>query len=224
MIRATLSCLLLFFVSVANGQESSLGDVARNSRKQKESAAAKHVLTNDDLGAPVDPLVSSLRQAAASLQESARLLKEYYPYLEAKVNPEQSSLADQSANRLAGLSRAALAKNILDAKKLDVPFIGRPDWEFRLDEKRKSLVGSLRETAKALRQYEELERYSRTVVENQGQLMKLEEFKKVAAAAVSAANQENSKCLTLAEEGWLRASVSPDLPLCYREILAPCKK
>jgi hypothetical protein len=222
MKRSTLRLAFIVPVVAAlipmRSQAQSVADLARQSREAKQFTEER-TLTNDEVGAPVDPLVSSAQRAATALQDVAALLKEYYDLVDSK---DGGKFAEQNAKRLEALGRERLASIVLSRKNLDLPFQGRPDWTMRLYWQNQSYITQLREVSKAIRQYETVAAHVQQPA-SPADLLRLEEFRKVAEAAVKKANQESFKCLALADEGWSRASYAPSIPQCSSKIrTAPC--
>jgi len=151
MSLVAASALALMFSLPAHAQDASpsLGDLARQSQKDKEKAnkPTAKVFTNEDMpskagGAPA-ALGGSVGQAAQTLQGNAS---------SANVTPAQK--LDQLENfvsQVAALDKATLVQGALGDKK-DVNFPGRARWEDRLFAAKETYVTQVRAVIDKARQ------------------------------------------------------------------------
>ncbi|MBZ5658987.1 MAG: hypothetical protein LAO08_01135 [Acidobacteriia bacterium] len=127
----TTACLLaLLFCAPGRAQDSpSLGDLARQAQKNKTSAPAKKVLTNDDIssGSPSGAGLASSGLGAIAPPASTG----------ANGNRDAGSSAEQAVGRmesvilmLDSMNRADLVRGALQG--VDTDFPGRSNWETRL--------------------------------------------------------------------------------------------
>jgi hypothetical protein len=133
-IFVAVCALALASCGTARAQDSpSLGDLARQTQKNKASAPAKKVFTNDDF-APVPasgPSIESGVAASGSTLPAA-------PGAPAAAGKSDESPTAQKAldhmeiviNQMDPLDRPALAKLVLEG--VDKNFPGRPAWEEKL--------------------------------------------------------------------------------------------
>lgn len=125
------ACLFaLVFCAPGHAQDSpSLGDLARQAQKNKVTAPAKKVFTNDDLSSGSSSgagLASAASGAAAMPAGPAAAGKP-----SATQSPEQAvAQLEALINQIDSLDRAALVKNALQG--VDTDFPGRSNWEQKL--------------------------------------------------------------------------------------------
>lgn len=161
---ALAGILLLSAPSYAQDPQPSLGDVARQARKDKENKApAKTVITEDTLPSAKNLPGFSLGSFGGSSSgagssgggsasgASAPAMANAYAKLDE---------ADVALNRVAPMDRTTLARQALQGDTTNFP--GRADWENRLYEAKQTYVTHgrdlLRETRQLLGQAEAMER------------------------------------------------------------------
>jgi hypothetical protein len=207
---------VLVFASVSQAQEPSVADLARKTR-EKKSGTAK-VLTNDHVGSVVDPMVSWATRYVNALKDGSDSASQRNTEA-----GDEAERAEQTAALLEEQGRDLLATNVLSSKNLDVQFQGRPDWTLRLHWQAQAYSKALRDLAKSSREYQDAvfqSKYDLTI-----QVEKLVSLRQALQAAVSKSDQESTRYRMLSEEGWTRATLAPNLPLCgaLRTQTQPCK-
>jgi hypothetical protein len=126
-----LAAFAFIFCLSGHAQDSpSLGELARQAQKNKSTAPAKKVFTNEDLpsgSAPASPaLVPGLTQSG---QPTASANPAAAPS-SSPSSSEQLAQMELKLNQLGALDRATLVKNALQGANPDFP--GHVEWEARL--------------------------------------------------------------------------------------------
>ena len=122
---------LIFCLSGHAQQDSpSLGDLARQAHKDKTSAPARKVFTNDDLTSGAGPVASGpVGGLGAGLGQVAQVPPATKDEAPASPSDELDKL-QALLEQVAALDHAALVKSVL--QEHDVNFPGRDAWETRL--------------------------------------------------------------------------------------------
>jgi hypothetical protein len=117
-----------------------LGDVARQSSRQKSNAAPSKVITNDDISSGSGlGVIGSKRPGGGSAASSA------------DTSPSQDlDKVEAAVVKLDKLDRASLVKAVLQADNVDFP--GRAAWEARLVAAKQDYVEQLRDLTREARQ------------------------------------------------------------------------
>lgn len=143
LLASTVACFLTA-ATYAQDPQPSLGDVARQARKDKEknASAPKKVLTDDDLASSSTKALSSLNDLGASSASG-------------DASPIAKGLAamdhvEETLNKLEPMDRATLAKLVL--MNNDVDFSGRRTWEDKLYDAKQKYVSHCREIVRNGRQ------------------------------------------------------------------------
>ncbi len=147
--------LALFTFAPAHAQDSpanspSLGDLARQAQKDKEkdktNKSTAKVLTNDDLpsgsGGASATLGGGLGQTAQATSGG-----------ETGADPspaEKLAMLETVVDRVEGLDRATLVRNVLNSNDIDFP--GRAKWEERLFAAKQVYVAQARDLVQKARQ------------------------------------------------------------------------
>ena len=144
LCRLTVLSLLLAICSAAAycQDEPSLGDVARQSRSQKNGDQSKKVITNEDLGSAPATAASGRGASAdpASLAKSG-----------GGTSPEAALQRAESAVKFVeSLDRKTLVNLALEGDQTNFP--GREEWENRLVAARQTYVARLRDLLQRGRQ------------------------------------------------------------------------
>ena len=145
--------LSLFIVASARAQDStaaspSLGDLARQAQKDKDKTKkpTAKVLTNDDLPSGSGGASSSL---GAGLGQTSQMT----PGGKAGAEPspaEKLAMLETVVDRVEGLDRATLVRNVLSSNDIDFP--GRAKWEERLFAAKETYVTRARDLIQKARQ------------------------------------------------------------------------
>jgi hypothetical protein len=143
LLAGTAACFLAA-ATYAQDPQPSLGDVARQARKDKEKNAStpKKVLTDDDLASSSAKALSSLNDFGASSTPG-------------DASPLAKGLAamdhvEETLNKLEPMDRPTLAKLVL--MNNDVDFSGRRNWEDKLYDAKQKYVSHCREIVRDGRQ------------------------------------------------------------------------
>ena len=128
---AGLLVTLGLFTSVRSQDSPSLGDLARQLRKDKPNPSAAKVLTNDDIAPSGDSGSPELSVQVLSKPGSSEAAHSEIDKMEAKMNALDS------------VDRATLVKIALQEQ--DTTFPGRPAWEDKLWDAKQTYVRQGRE-------------------------------------------------------------------------------
>jgi hypothetical protein len=134
------SCTLaLAFCSPGRGQDSpSLGDIARQSQKDKAKKPQAKVITNDDMPSSSGGLAPSLGGGAGRVVQPATGGNSG-----AIQSPAEGlQKLQDSVDHLASLDRATLATDVLEGNASDFP--GRAKWEEKLFAAKQTFVAQTR--------------------------------------------------------------------------------
>ena len=147
--------LSLFTVASARTQDSpatspSLGDLARQAQKDKDkyktNKPTAKVLTNDDLPSGSGGASATL---GGGLGQTAQLASRGKPG--ADPSPaEKLAMLETVVDRVEGLDRASLVRNVLNSNDIDFP--GRAKWEERLFAAKQVYVAQARDMIQKARQ------------------------------------------------------------------------
>jgi hypothetical protein len=155
LILIVACALSLFTFASARAQDSpatspSLGDLARQAQKDKDknkaSKATAKMLTNDDLSAGSGGASSTL---GGGLGQTAQPTSGGKPG--ADPSPaEKLAMLEAVVDRVEGLDRATLVRNVLNSNDIDFP--GRAKWEERLFAAKETYVTQARDLIQKARQ------------------------------------------------------------------------
>jgi len=151
---AAACALAIAFCGVARGQDSqdssaptqSLGEIARQARKNKADKAPAKVLTNEDMpsGSIGDSGSPAGGSGQAALAASARKV------LASSTPAEKLANMEVFLHMVEDLNQSELAKDALHG--LDVDFPGRERWEERLFAAKQTYVAQARDMIEKARQ------------------------------------------------------------------------
>ncbi len=131
--------LALLFCAPSRGQDSpSLGDLARQAKKDKANKPPAKVITNDDISSQPNSVPSAPALGASPAAQPGTQGKSDMPESPAAGLEKLQSQLDE----IDSLDRATLATNVLEGNTSNFP--GRAKWEEKLFEAKQAFVSENR--------------------------------------------------------------------------------